>query len=144
LNQARRSAYRGVLRDHRRQRETLAALALVLVLVLGAASGLSCRTSTKPEDPPGLTLSLDAVPLLLKADSTSVATIWATVMEQGSPVADSTVVVFAASMGAITAEALTRDGLARATYRADQEEPGVASIVAQVRAVRDTVLVTVY
>jgi hypothetical protein len=79
----------------------------------------------------------------LKADSTSVSTIWATVLESGRPVADSTLVVFGAALGEITPEAQTEDGLARAVFTPGTVA-GTAIIVAQVRAVRDTVLVTIY
>ncbi|MEZ4653903.1 MAG: hypothetical protein R3E12_10030 [Candidatus Eisenbacteria bacterium] len=109
-----------------------------------AGTILACRTTTGPDPSHGLTLTLDAVPLLVKAaDTLEVATIWATVLEQGQPVEDSTLVSFVASNGEIDAEALTRDGLAKATFRPGAE-PGVAAVVAQVRAVRDTVLLTVY
>ena len=113
-------------------------LAVALALVL-----LSCRTSTGPGANGGLTLQLDSVPLLVKADSTSTATIWATVLENGKPVPDSTTVYFAASLGGVEAEARTKDGLARAVFTAGGEI-GVAAIVAQSLAVRDTVLLTLY
>lgn len=116
---------------------------LVLPLALALALLGSCRTEA-PEDPNGgLTLSLDAVPLLLKADSSSVSTIWCTVLERGRPAPDSTLVSFVATFGTITEEAATRDGLARATFD-PRGETGAAAIIAQVRALRDTVLVTVY
>jgi hypothetical protein len=111
-------------------------------LLLGTV--LACRSSTEPEPHGGLTLTLDAVPLLVKAaDTVEVATIWATVLEKGHPVADSTLVSFAASNGRIDAEAMTRDGLAKATFHPGSE-PGVAAVIAQVRAVRDTVHLTLY
>lgn len=105
---------------------------------------LSCRSTSEPNPDNGLTLQLDAVPLLLKAaDTLEVATIWATVLQDGQPVADSTVVSMAASNGRIEAEALTRDGLARATYYPGALT-GIGSVIAQVKAVRDTVLITLY
>jgi hypothetical protein len=106
---------------------------------------ISCRSTAGPEPEPsgGITLSLDAVPLLLKADSSAVSTIWATVLERGQPVQDSTRVSFVTTVGTISAEAMTRDGLATATFNPNGEI-GLAAIIAQVRAVRDTVMVTVY
>lgn len=110
---------------------------------LFAIAFTACRTGTDPEDDKRLSLRLDSVPLLVLADSVSAATIWATVLEGTNPVADSTVVQFATSLGRIDTEAFTRDGLARATFVAGRET-GVAAIVAQSRGVRDTVLVTLY
>lgn len=104
---------------------------------------LSCRTSSEPENETGLTIRIDAVPLLLKADSADVSTVWATVLDDGVPVPDSTIVYFASTLGGIEPEAYTRDGLARVEY-GKQTETGVAAIVAQVRAVRDTVLITLF
>jgi hypothetical protein len=81
--------------------------------------------------------------LLLKADSSAVSTIWATVLENGMPVQDSTRVNFVTTVGTMPAEAMTRDGLATATFNPNGEA-GLAAIIAQVRGVRDTVMVTVY
>jgi hypothetical protein len=117
----------------------LAVLAALLITTV-----LACRSSSKPDPADQLTLSLDAVPLLVKAaDTLDVATIWATVLEHGEPVRDSTLVSFVASNGKIESQGWTRDGLARAIFYPGKQ-PGVASVVAQVRAVRDTVLLTVY
>ena len=82
-------------------------------------------------------------PLLLKADSSSTATIWATVLISDRPAPDSTVVNFASTLGTVTSEAYTRAGLARAIFAAG-DEPGTVAVVAQVLAVRDTVVLTVY
>jgi hypothetical protein len=117
-----------------------AGLLLFLTVVLVP---VSCRSTAAPDLNGGLTVSLDAVPLLLKADSIAVSTIWATVLEKGHPVRDSTLVSFVTTIGTISAEAMTRDGLATATFNPNGE-PGLAAIIAQVRAVRDTVMVTVY
>jgi hypothetical protein len=116
------------------------AAAVLLPLALGP---LACRTGSPTEVTSDITLTLDAVPVLLKADSASVSSIWATVLQSGRPVRDSTVVYFASSLGHVTPEALTKDGLARATYTPDPS-PGVAAVVGQVMAVRDTVMITVY
>src|SRR5690606_3135696 len=60
---------------------------LVILGALLVTTVLACRSSSKPDPSDGLTLSLDAVPLLVKAaDSLDVATIWATVLEYGEPV----------------------------------------------------------
>jgi len=126
-----------------KRRRRFGAILLVLTVAFLGLPQPGCRTST-PTDPSGqISLELDAVPLLLKADSTGSSTIWATVLMSGRPAPDSTVVNFAASLGSVTPEAYTRDGLARATFSAGTIA-GIAAIVAQVRAVRDTVMVTVY
>lgn len=119
-------------------------LRLFVLAALITTTILACRSSSQPDPADGLTVTLDAVPLLVKAaDTLDVATIWATVLEHGDPVRDSTLVSFVASNGKIESEAWTRDGLAQAIFRPGTQ-PGVASVVAQVRAVRDTVLLTVY
>ncbi len=116
----------------------LAGLAILALLALG-----SCRQTAAPEVANTLSLRLDAVPLLVKADSSAVSTIWATVLQDGQPVKDSTIVNFVAAMGKIAPTAYTRDGLATATF-SPGTDAGVATIVAQVKAVRDTVAVTIY
>lgn len=115
----------------------------VALALLLAGIGLSCRSTSAPEGNQGVSLVVDAVPLLLKADSVSVSTIWATVLEDGAPVPDSTLVSFATSLGSVEPEAYTRDGLAKARFSAG-DETGVAAVVAQARAVRDTVLITLF
>jgi hypothetical protein len=120
----------------------LAGVAFLLLLATILVP-ISCRSTAGPEANNGLTVSLDAVPLLLKADSSATSTIWATVLEKGRPVQDSTLVSFVTTIGTISAEAVTRDGLATATFN-PSGETGLAAIIAQVRAVRDTVTITVY
>ena len=122
----------------------LAVLAFLLLLATILVP-VSCRSTADPQPEPsdGLTVSLDAVPLLLKADSSSVSTIWATVLEKGLPVKDSTRVNFVTTVGTLPAEAMTRDGLATVTFNPNGAA-GLAAIIAQVRGVRDTVMVTVY
>lgn len=115
-----------------------------LLLLLCLVPSLSCRTSAGPDDArDGIFISLDAVPMLLKADSTSASTIWATVLIANKPAPDSTMVYFVSTLGAVTSEASTRDGLARAVFTPG-DVPGAAAVVAQVMAVRDTVVLTVY
>lgn len=116
--------------------------ASLVTLVAGALS-LCCKSSSDPVDKGLVTVQLDAVPGLVKADSAATSTVWATVTLGGAPVPDSTRVYFAVSMGSISAEAATQDGLARATFTAGKEV-GVAAVIAQVKAVRDTVLITLY
>lgn len=122
----------------RRIRPAWCGLALLTVLLL------SCKTATSPSGDDSLTIHLDAVPLLLKAaDTLDVSTVWATVLDSGRPVSDSTRVSFAATNGKIEAEAFTLDGLARVEFLPGTAV-GIAAIIAQVRAVRDTVLITLY
>lgn len=116
---------------------------LLGLLILPSLFIPSCRSTAAPERPDAISLKLDAMPMLLKADSASTSTVWATVLESGHPVADSTLVAFAASQGEITSSSPTRDGLAQAVF-APRGQTGVVSIVAQVMAVRDTVQITVY
>lgn len=126
------------------KREALRRAPAGLVLVFLAIALLSCKTSTAPPGGDGLSIHLDAVPLLLKAaDPLDAATVWATVLDSGRPVSDSTRVSFAATNGEIEAEAFTRDGLARVEFLPGAAT-GVAAVIAQVRAVRDTVLITLY
>ncbi len=113
------------------------------IVVLVVLFNLSCRSGTAPKGQAELNLTIDAVPVLVLADSSSTSTIWATVTIDGEPVADSTVVFFASSLGGVESEAPTKDGLARAVFHAGRET-GVAAVIAQVKAVRDTVLVTLY
>ena len=114
-----------------------------VIVVLVVLANLSCKSGTDPKGQKELTLGIDAVPALVAADSAATSTVWATVTIDGEPVPDSTVVFFAASLGSVEPEAKTKDGLARAVFRAGRET-GVAAIIAQVKAVRDTVLVTLF
>jgi hypothetical protein len=115
-----------------------------LFALLVAGMGLGCQGTEPPVTPAaGIALSIDVVPLILPADTTQTATVWVTVLEDGLPVADSTRVSLVATLGRVTAESYTRDGLAVATYRAC-DETGRAAIVAQAKGARDTVAVTLY
>ncbi len=116
----------------------------VWFLILSIATVLlSCRSSTGPDPAAALSVGLDAVPTLLKSDSLSTSVIWATVLEHGRPARDSTRVNFVATLGTIDPEAYTYDGLARAVFHPGSET-GAAVVIAQVRAVRDTVILTIY
>lgn len=132
----------GSARSLRTAQGALAGLLFLIFLAFFLAP-VSCRSTAPPNPTAGLTISLDAVPLLLKADSSATSTIWATVLEKGLPVKDSTLVSFVTTIGTISGEAVTRDGLATATFN-PQGESGLAAIIAQVRAIRDTVMITVY
>ncbi len=143
----RRSNERGIARPRLSERFVvwrnywgLALLFLASVLLYPTG----CKTSSEPSTSEAIAIQLDAVPLLLEAaDTLDTATIWATVLEHGEPISDSTVVSFAASNGKIDAEAMTMDGLARVVF-VPGRNVGVAAIVAQVKTVRDTVLVTLF
>ena len=96
-----------------------APMAWLLVIVLLGSMASSCRRSVD-STPAGsrVELRMDAMPLLVRADTmgTQTSQIWATVLEDGAPIADSTVVYFATSLGSITSDAYTKDGLARAIF----------------------------
>jgi len=73
-------------------------------------------------------------------DSTATAEIWATVKAGGNPVKDNTVVKFATTVGTITSESQTIDGLAVAILASPGDNrPRQAEIVAQAVTVRDTI-----
>lgn len=113
------------------------------VLLLG--SGLlaaSCAfsvapTSSKDTD---LTLELSAFPDRVSIeDSTATTEIWATVRQGDGPVRDNTLVRFATTVGTITSESLTRDGLAVALLTGPGDgRPRRAEVVAQAITIRDT------
>ena len=113
-----------------------------LVLIAAALWVGSCAFSVAPTSSSArnLTLELAAFPERLSAeDSTASAEIWATVKQGGKPVRDSTVVVFATTVGSITAATITLDGLAVAMLTSPGDgRPRQASIVAQALTVRDT------
>ncbi len=126
-------------------RRTLCVRVAAFGLLIGVVAAiLGCRAS-RPEDDTDTALSLkvDVVPLLLRADTSQTATVWVTVLERGSPAHDSTRVNLVATLGTVTSEVYTRDGLAVTAYRAGSEA-GSAAIIAQVRGVRDTMRVTLY
>ncbi len=116
----------------------------LIALVAVTLCVLACKTSTEPVDiTAGLQIQLDAVPLLLKADTLEASVIWATIVEDGQPVQDSTLVFFAATNGTIPTTAYTVDGLAQAEF-IPGTDTGIAAIIAQVKTVRDTVLLTLF
>ena len=102
----------------------------------------SCAFSVAPTSSASsnVTLELAAFPDRVSAeDSTATAEVWATVKQRGKPVRDSTVVVFATTVGIITAATITLDGLAVAMLTGPGDgRPRQASVVAQALTVRDT------
>ncbi len=110
---------------------------ILLLLLVG-----SCAFSVAPTNSTdrNLTLQLSAFPDRISVeDSTASAEVWATVKEGGNPVRDSTVVVFATTVGAITPTAITLDGLAVAVLTSPGDSrPRQAAIYAQALTVRDT------
>ena len=113
-----------------------------LVLLAAALWVGSCAFSVAPTSSAGrdVTLELAAFPDRVSAeDSTATAEVWATVKQSGKPVRDSTVVVFATTVGIITAATITLDGLAVAMLTGPGDgRPRQASVVAQALTVRDT------
>ena len=114
-----------------------------LVLFAGIAlSAAQCAFSVAPTSSidKDLTIDLAAFPDRISVeDSTAVAEIWATVREGVRPVKDSTVVVFATTVGTITSSTITLDGLAIAVLQSPGDgRSRRGEVVAQVHTVRDT------
>lgn len=113
-----------------------------VVLISGLALS-SCAFSVAPtsSDDNELTVELAAYPQRLSVeDSTATGEIWATVLQGGNPVKDNTIVKFATTVGRITSQSQTVDGLAVAIITSPGDNrPRQAEIVAQAIAVRDTV-----
>jgi hypothetical protein len=111
----------------------------IAALVLGVGS---CAFSVAPTSSSGrsLTLELSAFPDRVSVeDSTAQAEIWATLKQGDKPVRDSTIVVFATTVGEITAVTITLDGLAVALLTSPGDgRPRQGSIIAQALTVRDT------
>jgi hypothetical protein len=112
-------------------------LLVAIALAIGECAFSVAPTSSKDK---ALTIDLAAFPDRLSVeDSTAVAEIWATVREGTRPVQDSTVVVFATTVGTITSSTITLDGLAIALLQSPGDgRSRRGEIVAQVRTVRDT------
>ncbi|MFC1525510.1 hypothetical protein ACFL6X_01730 [Candidatus Latescibacterota bacterium] len=87
-----------------------------------------------------MSLELSAFPSRISIeDSTATAEVWATVRQGTRPVKDNTVVRFASTVGTITSEGMTRDGLAVAILTGPGDgRPRRAEVVAQAITVRDT------
>ena len=109
----------------------------VIALWVGSCAFSVAPTSSSQST---LTLELSAFPDRISVeDSTAQAEIWATVKQGNKPVRDSTVVVFATTVGQITAATITLDGLAVALLTSPGDSrPRQATIIAQALTVRDT------
>ena len=114
-----------------------------LASVLGAALLCGCAFSVAPtsSEDNALRIELAAYPTRISIeDSTATAEIWATVRQGESPVRDNTVVKFATTVGTITSQSMTVDGLAVAVLRSPGDSrPRQGEVVAQAITVRDTV-----
>ena len=113
------------------------AVTLALALVAGSCAFSVAPTNSEDSD---LTLELSAYPQRVSIDdSTATSEIWATVREGTRPVKDNTVVRFATTVGTISPQSLTRDGLAVALLTSPGDgRPRRAEVVAQAITVRDT------
>lgn len=115
----------------------LAGLGWIAALWVG-----SCALSVAPTSSEDrvLTLELAIFPDRLSVeDSTATAEVWATLKRGDRAVKDSTVVVFATTVGRITPMSFTRDGLAVAILRSPADgRPRRGEVVAQALTVRDT------
>lgn len=105
--------------------------------VVGSCAFSVAPTSTEDRQ---LTVELSAFPDRLSIDdSVATAEVWATVKRGTTPVRDSTLVVFATTVGTITPSSITIDGLAVALLTSPGDgRPRRAEIIAQAVAVRDT------
>lgn len=110
---------------------------LVSGLLAASCAFSVAPTSSKDTD---LSLELSAYPNQVSIeDSTATAEIWATVREGDRPIKDNTLVKFATTVGTITSESLTRDGLAVALLTGPGDgRPRQAEVVAQAITIRDT------
>ncbi len=115
---------------------------LLATAVCMATLAVGCALSVAPTSSQDrqITIELASYPARISAnDSTATAEVWATIRKGNKPVADSTLVVFATTVGEITAASLTRDGLAIAFLLSPGDgRPQRAEIIAQALTVRDT------
>ncbi len=93
-----------------------------------------------------ITLELFAIPnrVTTGLDSLASAEIWATLKRGGKPVNDSTLVVFATTVGTITPTSITKDGLALAILDVSfpaNEGPPEGVVIGQALTIRDTLLI---
>tara|TARA_Y100000588_G_scaffold330636_1_gene367674 strand:- start:566 stop:958 length:393 start_codon:yes stop_codon:yes gene_type:complete len=112
-----------------------------IVIALGLLL-VGCAFSVAPTNSEDrrIKLSLSAFPdRIAVEDSTATAEIWATVRQGDRPVKDSTMVVFATTVGTITPISLTQDGLAVAILVGPGDgRARRAEVIAQTLTVRDT------
>lgn len=125
------------MRINRRNSRLGLLAAVALLLAAGSCAFSVAPTSSEDSD---LTLELSAYPDRVSIDdSTATSEVWATVRQGTRPVKDNTVVRFASTVGTITSESLTRDGLAVALLTSPGDgRPRRAEVVAQAITVRDT------
>ena len=112
------------------------------------ATLIGCAFSGAPtsSEDKQITLELFAIPnrVTTGLDSLASAEIWATLKKGGNPVGDSTVVVFATTVGTITQTSITKDGLALAILDVSfpaNEGPPEGVVIGQARTIRDTLLI---
>jgi len=102
----------------------------------------SCAFSVAPTGSEDRTLIIElaAFPDRISVeDSLATAEIWATLKQGNRPVKDSTIVVFATTVGSITPSTLTKDGLAVALLQSPGDgRPRRGEVIAQALTVRDT------
>ena len=123
------------------QRRRLPSWAGVLVWAVAGAGGCAFSVAPTSSENNELTVELPAYPARISVeDSTATGEVWATVRMGDSPVKDNTIVKIATTVGQITSEAQTIDGLAVAILTSPGDNrPRQAEIVAQAITVRDTI-----
>lgn len=113
------------------------------VLLWASLCAVGCAFSVAPtsSEDNELTIELAAYPARISVeDSTATAEVWATVRVGDGPVKDNTIVKFATTVGQITSQSQTIDGLAVAILTSPGDNrPRQAEIVAQAVTVRDTI-----
>ena len=112
----------------------------VLTALTWVGGGCAFSVTSSSDDESLVTLELSAFPDRISVeDITATAQVWVTIKRGGQPVADSTRVVFATTVGTIEATKQTLDGLAVALLTSPGDgRPRRAQIIAQAIAVRDT------
>ena len=113
-----------------------------LKLLLFGLLWSGCAFSVSPTDGDDslLAMQMASYPERISVeDSTATAEIWVTLKRGSKPIPDSTVVVFATTVGTITSATITRDGLAIAVLTGPGDgTPRSGIVVAQALTVRDT------
>lgn len=112
-----------------------------LLLTIACVTGCAFSVAPTSSDDSELTLELASYPAKISIeDSTATAEVWATVKTGGNPVKDNTIVKFATTVGRITSQSQTVDGLAVAILTSPGDNrPRQAEIIAQAVTVRDTI-----
>jgi hypothetical protein len=116
--------------------------AIAAAVLVGGLTG-SCAFSVAPTSADDTTLALELAVYPSRVsieDSTATAEVWATVRRGGEPIKDNTIVKFATTVGTITSESQTLDGLAVAILTSPGDNrPRQGEVVAQAITVRDTI-----